>query len=219
MSEVRSTMKKISNHATVLTVAVLLAGLTATAHAQQKTMERIHFSLPEAAMTYDIERAKIADSSCNCFWLQGGSGEVAAQFYPAWSLVGSFAGSHASNIQPGTNVSRLMWLAGPRFSYDSSRFTQRLTGRHGSRLFGEFLAGGTHGFDSAFPAGGGVTPSASSYAFEGGGGFEIEQARGFNLRAIEIDYVRTALPNSATNTQNDLRLAFGVAYSFKKPGK
>jgi hypothetical protein len=213
--EVRSTMKKIGKHATLMTVAVLVAGLNATAHAQQNTTGKIHFRLDEVAATYDIERAKIATSSCDCFWLQGGSGEVAVQFYPAWSLVGSFAGSHASNIQPGLDVSRLTWLVGPRFSYNSSRFTGKLTNRHRSHLFGEFLAGGTHGFDSVFPASGGVTSSASSYALEAGGGLEIALAGGFGLRAVEIDYVRTALPNSATNTQNDLRVAFGLAYSFK----
>ena len=210
-------MKKIRNRATLLTVAALLGVLSAPAHAQQKTMERLHFGSPEAAATFDIERAKIANSDCSCFWLRGGSGEVAVRFYPAWSLVGSFAGSHASNVQPGTDVGRLTWLIGPRFRVDGSRFTGPIASGHGSHLFGQFLAGGTHGFDGVFPTRSGVAPSANSYALEAGGGLEISQARGFNLRAFEIDYVRTALPNSATNTQNDLRLAFGLAYSFKAP--
>jgi hypothetical protein len=209
---VRNAVKKtIGDHAIRLAIAVLLAG-PAAAHAQRTTTEGFRFALPEVATTYDIERAKIANSSCDCFWLQGGSSEVAVPFYRTWSLVGTLGGSHASNIQPGVDLSRLTWLAGPRFSYDSSRFT----GRHGSILFGQYLAGGTHGFDSVFPASGGVTSSANSYAFEAGGGLEIGLAGGLGLRAFEINYVRTALPNSATNTQNDLRLAFGVAYSFRK---
>jgi hypothetical protein len=32
------------------------------------------------------------------------------------------------------------------------------------------------------------------------------------LRAIEIDDVRSSLPSGATDSQHDLRLAFGITY-------
>jgi hypothetical protein len=216
MQDETKAIKKIRRRTALMRALVLLPGLTATAHAQQSTTETIRFHLPEVSATYDIERAKIANSPCSCFWLQGGSSEAAVPFYPGWSVVGSFAGSHASHIQPGVDVSRLTWLIGPRFTYDSSRIAGRLTGGRESHLFGEFLAGGAHGFDGTFPAPSGVTPSADSYALLTGGGLEFSLGGGLNLRAVEVDYVRTALPNSATNTQNNLHLAFGLAYAFSK---
>jgi hypothetical protein len=37
-------------------------------------------------------------------------------------------------------------------------------------------------------------------------------SKSFGVRLLEMDYIRTALPNSASNTQNDLRLTFGVLW-------
>jgi hypothetical protein len=33
---------------------------------------------------------------------------------------------------------------------------------------------------------------------------------------LEADYVRTWLPNNGSNSQNDLRLSFGIAYHIGK---
>jgi hypothetical protein len=49
-----------------------------------------------------------------------------------------------------------------------------------------------------------------------GGGVDVALSRGFGVRAIEVDYVRTSLPNNASNTQNDLKIAFGVTYHIGK---
>lgn len=49
-----------------------------------------------------------------------------------------------------------------------------------------------------------------------GGGVNVPVRKGFSIRALEIDYVHTSLPNNNVNSQNDLRFAFGVAYHFGK---
>jgi hypothetical protein len=41
---------------------------------------------------------------------------------------------------------------------------------------------------------------------------EVTIAKHFANRAIEADYFRTSLPNTAANTQNLLRWAFRVTY-------
>ena len=41
--------------------------------------------------------------------------------------------------------------------------------------------------------------------------------RSFGVRLLQADYVRTTLPNAAANTQNDLRLAFGITYHCSLP--
>jgi hypothetical protein len=83
-------------------------------------------------------------------------------------------------------------------------------------VFGEALAGGVRGFGSIFPLPTGTDSKASSFAFQAGGGLDIAISKHFALRAIEADYVRTYLPNNGTNTQDHLRLAFGVTYHTQK---
>jgi hypothetical protein len=40
-------------------------------------------------------------------------------------------------------------------------------------------------------------------------------AKGFGLRALQLDYVRTSLPNASTNSQNDFRLGLGITYRIR----
>ena len=73
-----------------------------------------------------------------------------------------------------------------------------------------------HGFDGFYPASPAPTTSANSFAVQAGGGLNLYLTRSLGIRLIEADYVRTALPNGAANTQNDMRLAFGVTYHIGK---
>lgn len=188
-------------------IAMLLGAVGASAHAVgQQTPRSMHTGSPVIAVTYDLERAKAAAIGGG-FWLQGGGVDVAVPFYKGLSVAGSFSGSHASNIQPGVNLGKLTYLGGPRYTF---------AGWSGVQLFGEGLFGGAHGFDSIFPVSGRTTPTANSYAMQFGGGMDIPLHKGFGVRAFELDYVRTGLPNNGTNSQNDLRLAFGVSYQFDR---
>lgn len=180
--------------------SVLLAGaiMTAVAAAAQKPSQ----VSTDLAVTYTLERSKTTGSGCNCFWLNGGSAEGAVTFYRGLGIAASFSGSAASNVAPGVNFAKLSYLAGPRLTI-SKRYV---------RVFGEALFGGVHGFDSLFPATPTVTTTANAFALQAGGGMDVPLRRGFSVRALELDYVRTTLPNDASNSQNDLRLGFGIAY-------
>jgi outer membrane protein OmpA-like peptidoglycan-associated protein len=74
------------------------------------------------------------------------------------------------------------------------------------------LFGGVHGFDGLYPADGGSTTSASSFAIQAGGGLNLYLTKHWGVRLLEADYVRNELPNASDGVQNDLRLAFGVTY-------
>jgi peptidoglycan-associated lipoprotein len=186
------------------------------AQQQQPAAEKFHVSSTDVAVTYDLVRAKIATVNGNGFWLNGGSVEGVVNFQRGLSVVANLTGERASNIAPGVGLSKILYLFGPRYSYSTTRWTSPSVKKHGAEVFGEFLLGGAHGFDSTFPAAGGATSSASSIAMQMGGGLDVALARGFGLRALELDYVRTTLPNNASNSQNDFRIAFGVTYRFKK---
>jgi outer membrane immunogenic protein len=188
------------------TAALLLGVMAASGQAvaqQQQTPSKFHFGAPSVAVTYDFERAKVSNVSCGCFWLKGGSADLAVPFYRGLSVAGSIGGDHATG-NPGGGLSKISYMAGPRYTF----------GVPSTRIFGEALFGGVHAFDGTFPATGAVPSSANSYAMQIGGGLDLMLHGGFALRAFEVDYVRTALPNNGSNTQNDLRLAFGLSYHF-----
>jgi outer membrane immunogenic protein len=187
-------------------IAALLLGTLASSFrlvAQERAQGGLHLGGPTVAITYNLERAKIAGTGSGGFWLQGGGGDIALPIYKGLSLAGSVNGEHASNIRPGVNLSKVTYLAGPRYTFAARSHMQ---------LFGEGLFGAAHGFDSLFPTSTGVTSTASSYAIQLGGGLDIAMRGGLGLRALEADYVRTGLPNNGNNSQNDLRLAFGLSY-------
>jgi outer membrane immunogenic protein len=189
-------------------VTTLLLGVTgwSSLATAQHPSKNFQLGSPVAAVTYDLERAKTAATGGSGFWLQGGSVDLAIPFYKGLSLAGSFGGTQASNIQPGANLSKLTYLAGPRYTFGGPHI----------QIFGEGLFGGVHAFDGIFPATGGVISTANSYAMQIGGGLDVPLQSGFGLRVLDVDYVRTALPNNGTNSQNDLRLSFGLSYHFNR---
>ena len=187
-------------------IPALLLLVVVSATAQMTAQRQSSGGRSSVAVTYDLERAKTAAIGGSGFWLQGGGVDMAIPFYKGFGIAGSFSGAHASNIRPGFNLGKLTYLVGPRYTFGGSRV----------QVFGEGLFGGVHAFDSVFPATGGVTSSANSFAMQFGGGVDVPLRNGFGLRALELDYVRTGLANNGTNSQNDLRLGFGMSYRFKR---
>jgi hypothetical protein len=103
-------------------------------------------------------------------------------------------------------------VAGPRFTYIAWTGHAAATDQRRLQIFGQGLFGGVHGFDGLYPATSGVTSSAGSLAIEAGGGVNLFLTKTLGVRLLEAEYVRTELPNNASNTQNDMRLSFGFAY-------
>jgi hypothetical protein len=199
---------------TTIRTSVLLVGVMTMAAAAGGAQQVRHHWVPEAsstdlAVTYTLERAKIAGTSCGCFWLNGGGVDGSLTLFHGFGIAANITGEHASNIAPGVNLGKVFFAAGPRFM-------MKVPTKHATRIFGEALFGGVHAFDGAFPGASSATPSANSFALQIGGGIDVGLAKGFGLRLPEIDYVRSTLPNSGSNSQNDLRLAFGLSYHIGK---
>jgi peptidoglycan-associated lipoprotein len=69
--------------------------------------------------------------------------------------------------------------------------------------------------NSIFPSAGGVSSSANGLALQVGGGMNLPLSSHIGVRAFEADWLRTALPNSTTNVQNNLRLGVGVFFRLR----
>jgi len=153
------------------------------------------------------------------FWLQGGALELNAPFYRGLGLAASTTG-----LEVGSSSSALVPLDlvtitfGPRYTYTVRLFQHRVS------AFGEALLGEAHGFHSVFSIGSGptssptagTTDSANALALQTGGGLDIRLKHHLSIRAVQVDYLRTQLPNGGTNVQNNLRLAGGLVYRFGK---
>ena len=215
---------RISNRGRVLLVgAIMMAGSLvwsqqspAAAKPAQKSAVTADFGL-----TFDLERAEVVPNQC-CFWFKGGGADAAVTFWKGFGLAAAVNGAHAGsvetvsaanlnggNTETSVDVNKITFLGGPRYTWTGapSKGSNRRW-----QLFGQGLFGEVHGFDGLYPANGAATTSANSFALQAGAGANLLLTKHFGLRLIEADYVRDALPNASTDSQNDLRLSFGIVY-------
>lgn len=134
-------------------------------------------------MAYSGEQAKIAPSNCGCFWLNGVSFNGAATLFKRLGIAAILTGEHAYNIIPEVNLGKVSVMAGPRYTCNSSRFTGRPTKTHGTLVFGKWLFGGVHAFDSTFPSTSGVNSKTNSFSTQLGAGADVAVIKGFGVRA------------------------------------
>jgi hypothetical protein len=196
--------------------SVLLASaglmLAMGAWAQQNSTPPKHPPVStDLAFTYTAERGEQAPGNCGCFWLQGVGVDAGVNFWKGWAVAASFNSGHASNIAPGVNLSKVQFAAGPRYTYTAWAGHGAAANRR-LQLFGQGLFGGVHAYNSTFPSSSGVVASAGSFDLEAGGGLNFFFSKALGVRLLEADYVRTSLPNNASNTQSDLRIAVGITW-------
>jgi outer membrane immunogenic protein len=202
----------ISIRGSVLLMSIcILTGIVASA--QKSDDGRFHWTSTEFGVTYKAERADVVPSSCGCFWMQGGGTDVAAIFFHGLGGAVAFNAGHASNVVDGENLGILTFVAGPRYVYNFAKSRPR---KLQTQIFAEGLFGGVHAFDSSFPTSSGTKTSANSLDMQFGGGINLFSAGGFGVRVLEMDYVRSSLPNGAGDNQNDFRIGAGIVYRFSK---
>src|SRR5580693_8848128 len=92
----------------------------------------------DIGVRYTGERAKVSSVDCGCFWLQGGSADIAIPLFRGLGVAANLTGEHTSNIGPGVDLNKLAFMAGPRYTFSTSRWTHRLPIlKHGTSIFGE----------------------------------------------------------------------------------
>ncbi|HMH16474.1 MAG TPA: hypothetical protein VK578_25465 [Edaphobacter sp.] len=145
--------------------------------------------------------------SCGCFLLNGGSSEGMFHVWRNVSAVAQITGSHTGHIPNSIQgLSLMTYMGGPRYSF--------LIG-HRVTAYGQFLAGGAHGFDSYFPRNdASSTGAGDSLAIAPGGGFEVGVRSWLSVRAVEAEYLMTRLPNATDTDQHNLRVSSGVVFRF-----
>jgi peptidoglycan-associated lipoprotein len=154
---------------------------------------------------------------CGCFGLEGVAADAGWRL-PAVrmgtridaGLAADFGVVHTGN-EDGTpyGLTLTTLAAGPRFNLAAQRLAP----------FVQALFGFAHGSGSAFPQGNSLTASASSFALDIGGGADYPLRERLSVRLLQLDYLRTWLPNSRTDWQNNLRIGVGITLRFEGAAK
>jgi len=205
---------RISTRGKVLLVgACMLAGASGWAQQSQKPVAPATYST-DLAVTFATARSQVVPRQSS-FWFKGGGADAAVTFSNGLGFAVSLSGDHASNVTPGVDANKIVYLGGPRYTYTAWQNHAGAAGNRRLQVFAQGLVGWVHGFNGLYPAASGTTTSYGSAAMQAGGGMNLLFSKNFGLRLFEADYVRTALPNNGSNIQSDLRLSAGVTWHFK----
>jgi hypothetical protein len=147
--------------------------------------------------------------TCGCFGLAGAAGDAAWNLFSlrgsGLGLAGDLGVVHTGRVNGGNyGLTLTTFTAGPRLRLPNRRL----------QPFGQALFGVAHGSGSQFPSGNTLVSSASSFALDLGGGTDYSVNGRFSLRVIQLDYLRTNLPNISSDWQNSLRIGVGVTVRF-----
>jgi hypothetical protein len=188
---------------------VLLAGAlsmtTLAAWGQAAPAAQTH-NLGEAfdvALTYDYTQGNAVTTKS--FSMQGGSAQVHDQIWRGLGLVGDVGGAHSVNVaNPKVGLDLVTLTAGPRYTWKPLH--------HGFSFYGQALGGGAFGMNSVFPTLTGTITSAHAVAVKVGTGMNVPVTPRISVRAFEVDWLYTQLPNGTTDVQNNLRVGAGIVF-------
>jgi outer membrane immunogenic protein len=161
----------------------------------------------ELTVTYSAVRTNAPVGDCGCFWLHGGTAEVAVPLSTHIALVGEVSGEKASEVPgyDGIGLNLISGMGGVRVSRQMhSHFIP----------FIQALVGGVHAFDSYFPGSTTIHSDATSFVLAAGGGLDIALSRHWVLRPAQADYHYMELPNGTSDQQHDVRLSGGIGWRF-----
>ncbi len=159
----------------------------------------------DLAVTFIGQRSLKADTGQN-FWMEGGSVEAGFNLWHGWGAAAGYTGTHTGSVGSGGVPLTLSVISfGPRYRWHTS---------HRLSVYGEDLFGFAHGYNSAFPAPSTSVSSDSSFALQISGGLDYRLSHSFSVRALDVGYLRTTLPNATNNEQNTLRLGAGLVFRF-----
>jgi len=168
----------------------------------------------DLGMTYTQEKSKfVGTNSSDYFTLRGASINYAYSFWKGFGVAASGTGLAGTNLEGYIDIQHIEFMVGPRYTYNLGHISPTAWGRKGG-IFAEGKIGYTFATSGLYPVNGVITSNAAGLTYEGGGGVNVHIYQRFDLRLIEVDAVRTQLPNGTNNVQNTLRLASGINFHF-----
>lgn len=168
----------------------------------------------DLGISFIQERTKFVGSGTNpYFMLRGARVDFGYSLHKGLGIAVTGTGLATVNLRGALDVEEINFLAGPRYTWNWGHITPTATTRKGG-AFVEGKVGYVIATSGAYPVNGTIMDHASALTYMGGGGLNVNVYERFDLRAIEVDYVRSQLPNGGTNVQNSLRLGAGINFHF-----
>lgn len=188
---------------------LLVSAMTMITLAAQSRAQKAGSDTPETqfdvAFTFNAASANQVGGSR--FWMTGAGMQVHDRFYGGWGAVADIAGLHTSNINSsGVGLDLITATFGPRYTWIPAH--QRFS------LYGQGLVGEVFAFHTVIPMQPFAINSDSGLAVLAGGGMNLRATPHIAVRVFEADWLRTQLPNTTTNAQNNLRVDAGVVFRF-----
>jgi outer membrane immunogenic protein len=193
----------------ILMTLIALLGSTLTSAAQSWIVPT------DTGFRYSEQLSNGPAGDCGCFPLQGGAADAYWRIRPSQPAQSANGLGIAADIGventgsvdgAGYGLSLATFTAGPRL---------RLPVKS-AQIFVQALFGLAHGFNSEFPRRDTLVSSANSLDIDLGGGVDYRLNHRFSLRILQLDYLRTALPNNTNNWQNNLRIGAGIILHFPR---
>ncbi len=180
---------------------MLLMGVCAASSAAAQRISRP--PSVDLGVNYVADISNAHPGACGCFAMQGGGVNARLALTSRLSAVADFSVVNTGTVSGANYGLGLMTLmAGPQVRHRMGRYTP----------YGQFLLGAVRGFNSVFPSS--SSSSATGFIYAVGGGSEMTVSRKFSARLLELDYMRTTLPNNVNNWQNHLKISAGLIYHF-----
>ena len=193
---------------TLVHVALVISTTTVCGTASAQAASGYKAPAIDVAITYQTLRSDRV-SGGSSFFQQGGAAELHSRLVGGLGVVASVTGEHAGISATGVApVSFVSTVFGPWYTFAP---------RSRASLFLEAMVGEINAFQSSFPAAIGSStpqPSAKAIAVLSGGGIDFNLSRHIAIRAVQVDWLHTQLPNGGGNTQNNLRLGSGIVVRF-----
>jgi hypothetical protein len=166
----------------------------------------------EADLRFSEQISNASSGKCGCFAMEGAAGDFAwtlhrygIEHVAHLSAVADASVEHTGSVNGAPYGLTLTTVgAGPRIAVPAFK----------SIVFAQSLFGFTHGSGSEFPEGNGLVSSANSFAVNLGSGIDYPLIKPLSLRLLQVEYLRTSLPNNANGWQNNLRLSAGLTVRF-----
>jgi hypothetical protein len=169
----------------------------------------------EAGIRYSEQISNAPPGGCGCFAMQGAAVDgywKTRTFMPGKSPL-SFGLAADVAVENTSSVNGAPWgltlstfTAGPRLKMRVKKFG----------VFGELLLGVAHGSNSEFPqkSANTLVSSATSLAYGLGTGVDYPIDKLVSVRMLQLDVLRTDLPNNVNDWQNNLRVGAGLTLHF-----
>jgi hypothetical protein len=157
----------------------------------------------DLGVNYVADIANAQPGACGCFAMQGGGVNARLGVADHLAAVADFSVVNTSTVS-GANygLGLITLMAGPQYRFRAGRY----------KPYGQVLLGAVRGFNSVFPAS--SSSSAAGFVFELGAGSEVQLSPKFSARLLELDFMRTNLPNNVNDWQNHLKISTGIIYHF-----